>query len=632
MKHMILLCSFLGAAFFCSKAQPNDWRPSPEYFSVTHDSFPDATAIIISDKGEVFANRGSLNFNYTTMIQVLKESGKSQGEIELFYDKADETIEFDFGFTFNLEADGTVSASPITREQIFRTELEDNYVRITCNLPNVRKGSIIRYGYTRSSTSSYSFLWEFQKEVPVIKSEMRFVSDKELGYSFMYMGAMLDKFNFDGQAVYSMENIPAIREEPLIPDVDAFTPKVRIQLTEYVDRSVGRVVQVFPDWKEFGNDLIARDEYKLSRGKQKALELQVERICNRGDSPEEKARKIYNFVQNEVEWSNRVGIFPDLKPTEVLEQGVGDAADINTLLFWMLKLAGLEPDLAFVGTRGRSMVVEQYTLTSQFNCLMVHLELDGTHYALDATDPYRPFDLPARFQLNRRYLVLKKNGTSWQDIPLNQVSKRKTFGILTLQEDGSVSGDLTFTLSGYDTTTARRILEEEGEYFFWQWRFPESVSPSVVQSAQFFGIYGPDSVLKVKAEIYLDEFATVTDERIFLNPILFDRLEKNPFSEEERMYPVDYPFPRQESYRVSVVLPENVELEELPQTGQLILPNREMSYTFVSEDMGMAINLLSEYDLTETYYQPASSDALRQLYDEIIKREGQQIVMKKAIE
>lgn len=238
MKYITSLLFLLVGLSSDGISQNSDWAPTAEYFSVTYDQFPDAEAVRVLDKGFLSASRQGLSMTYMGIIHVLKESGKDQGEVRFVYDKTYGSIAIDEGSSFNLTDDGQVARSDLALRDVVRENLGDDMVAVKFTLPDVRVGSVLRIKYTRTLSSPFTYLWRFQGDLPVVTSQLTFVSDPEMGYSYIFMGGMSDKLQFDGRKEYKMVNLPAAVDEPFVPNEGNFQPRVRLQLTEYLDLSL----------------------------------------------------------------------------------------------------------------------------------------------------------------------------------------------------------------------------------------------------------------------------------------------------------------------------------------------------------------------------------------------------------
>jgi len=70
------------------------------------------------------------------------------------------------------------------------------------------------------------------------------------------------------------------------------------------------------------------------------------------------------------------------------------------------------------------------------------------------------------------------------------------------------------------------------------------------------------------------------DERVYLNPILKYKTDKNPFKLEQREYPVNFGYPIQVNYTIILELPINYIIEEQPEYWQITLPGNGGTYTY----------------------------------------------------
>ena len=127
-------------------------------------------------------------------IKILKESALDRASVALRYHDGDrmdrdERIEDLKGFTYNLE-NGKVVASALDKKSVKREKLSDVTYATKFNLPNVKKGSVIEYSYTRTTPLNLRDkpdTWSFQGSIPSQWSEYRIVIPHFLVYK-MTMG------------------------------------------------------------------------------------------------------------------------------------------------------------------------------------------------------------------------------------------------------------------------------------------------------------------------------------------------------------------------------------------------------------------------------------------------------------
>ncbi|MDP5169481.1 MAG: hypothetical protein NWR72_04500, partial [Bacteroidia bacterium] len=112
-------------------------------------------------------------------------------------------------------------------------------------------------------------------------------------------------------------------------------------------------------------------------------------------------------------------------------------------------------------------------------------------------------------------------------------------------------------------------------------------------------------------------------------PVIVDRITENPFKDSTRIYPIDYPFASSSSIRLSYILPEGFSVESGPGNSRVSLPDKEMSFTYIGQDQGPYYSVMNQFTLSHTYYSANAHIYLKTIYDEILSRHGQQLVLKR---
>lgn len=622
---LVLSCSVFQPSF----SRPRDWRPSPESFAATYDSFPGSEAIILSEKGFLSIVAGEMRLLYAIKIHILKEKGRDYGQVSLGYFGKKGEIDIKLAHSFNLNEAGEVEMSTLQEEDILREKMDDGYTNLRFNLPDVRVGSIINYVYEKTITNPYRFSWRFQNDVPTLQSTFGLDYGSSIAYSLAFLGPMASKLESLPNDEYRMKNIPARKEEPYVPNEGNYEPHIRIEFSH--NRAYGPFSKSLfqRGWKFFGNEFRALSFVVEPGKKSRAVGKKVRELCVELDDPELRAREIYRYIQSTILWDGDDNIIPSQSPYEVLTSQTGNTAEINNLLFHMLLMAEIEASPALVGTRDYSTMIPDFYIASQFNNLLVTCRVGDKEYALDATDPYRPFGLPAARQLNGIYLVMGEDSTAWKQIPIASPSIQGVRGLLKIETDGHLSGKVTFTHEGYSAVLARTILEEGEMKDYWNWRMDQGFDQNWISESKVIGVTDPDSQITVTTILDIPDFAMSAGEYLYLQPIFVDRLLTNPFKDSVRLYPIDFPYPFASETRISYLIPEEFTPEDRPGNTKIMLPGGGMNFVYVTEDLGFGLSVMNQVILKKTFYEVEEYGSIKQIYDEMLNRHGQQLVLKR---
>lgn len=631
LRFVLLVLILPGSVCQASFSRLRDWRPSPEAFAATYDSFPDSEAIILAEKGYISIVGGEMRLLYSVKIHILKEKGRDYGQISLGYFGKKGEIDIKVANSFNLNETEEIEMSALQEDDILREEMDDGYTNLRFNLPDVRVGSIINYVYEKTISNPYRFSWRFQNDIPTLQSTFGLDFSSTMAYSLAFLGPMASKLESLPNDEYRMKNIPARKEEPYVPNEGNYEPHIRIEFSNR--RAYGPFSQsVFQrGWKFFGKEFRALSFVAEPGKRSKAVKKKVRELCDELDDPELRAREIYRYVQSTILWDGEDNIIPSQTPYEVLTSKTGNTAEINTLLFHMLLMAGIKASPALVGTRDYSSMIPDFYIASQFNNLLVRCKLGEKEYALDATDPYRPFGLPAARQLNGIYLVMGQDSTTWKKIPIAFPSIQEVRGLLKIETDGHLSGKVTFTHKGYSAVLARTLLEEGEMKNYWSWRMDQGFDQNWISEFLVIGVTDPDSQITVTATLDIPDFAMSAGDYLYLQPIFVDRLFSNPFKDSVRLYPIDFPYPFASETRISYLIPEEFTPEDRPENTKIMLPGGGMSFVYVTEDLGIGLSVMNQLVLKKTFYEVKEYGSIKQIYDEMMDRHGQQIVLKRQI-
>jgi hypothetical protein len=112
---------------------------------------------------------------------------------------------------------------------------------------------------------------------------------------------------------------------------------------------------------------------------------------------------------------------------------------------------------------------------------------------------------------------------------------------------------------------------------------------------------------------------------------LFETIEKNRYTLEDRKYPVDYNYPISEVYSFNYTLPAGYKVESLPGSVTLKLPDNSISVSYKIQSSDNKIKIEYRRDVKKILFLPDEYIALKNLYDQLVKKHAEQIILKKSI-
>jgi hypothetical protein len=259
---------------------------------------------------------------------------------------------------------------------------------------------------------------------------------------------------------------------------------------------------------------------------------------------------------------------------------------------------------------------------------MVYVDLGDEQMVLDISDGFHPMGYPTINSLNGRGWVVDEENPRWIDI-LAPKSVERYLATVSLDEEGNLTGSISGSIEGYAAIRERKNLQEE-ENGSWQEDLRESYPEALIDSVQIENkdrIYEP---LLVNMKCNLPGAGQINGDFIYLSPVLLEAYDENPFKLERRDYPVDIPYPFSDSYVLNLEIPEGYAIEELPESVNMVLPNKGGKFQFLVNPISeKRIQIVTKVRIKQLIYSPEEYLAVKRFFDLIVEKEGEQIVLKK---
>lgn len=621
---------------------------------LTMTSFPadtNASALILYDFGETTVNNDlDLEFYTHTRVKILTQNGYDFGthSIVINSDKGIERIEGLEAVTYNYNANVGTDKYPLNRDDIFKEKVDDSRTRYRFTLPNLQPGSVIEYKYKIVSQSlGMTRDWIFQTSEPVRWSEYIVRAPKAIAFatvasgfeSWAVMASEEVPQHYSGRAAsylgknivycnqyrYAVKDAPAMRDEPYVTTIDDYCNKVQVQLAGYAFATGGKQ-EVLTSWQKLIEDLL---DYKYFydrldvTGRIRDISKDV---TSESATSLEKLKAIYDWVTKSIVWTKENRVYCSSDSDDVLKLKKGNSSDITFLLLSLLKSAGIEGDPVILSTRSNGKIIEAYPIISQFNYVLARVRIDGEYHFIDATDPYRPYDLLPLKVLNVRGLVIKEGPIEWVTVSSEKVIHEKSLTALTVNEDGSVNANIEVQYSDYKSLSIRQNIENKTDLDL----IKELLDVEALGfSVDSFTVSGKDDVskpIRLNVSLTSSTYAQTGGDMIYINPYILKTVKENPFKTKKRKFPVDYSYLSTKTTVCLIKLPENYELKENVNSKKTNI-GKSVIYSKTAGINGDQIQLLSKLDLNEQTIKQQFYEQLRAVYNQIINAESELLVL-----
>ena len=138
-----------------------------------------------------------------------------------------------------------------------------------------------------------------------------------------------------------------------------------------------------------------------------------------------------------------------------------------------------------------------------------------------------------------------------------------------------------------------------------------------------------DKTLNQLYEVQIEGFDDLNKNKLFLNPFFLGDWNKNPFTAQERLYPVDLGAPIENHLSVTLQYPADFEISNLPAPLAVSLPGNGGRYLFSVQNVGNKVILNSILTLNKPIYTSGEYPYLKELLNKVVQSYQTSLVFNK---
>ncbi|MDF0715674.1 transglutaminase [Muricauda sp. 334s03] len=639
-----------------------------EVAATEHATYPEANAAILHKEERVWYdykyNTGwSLIREVHYRIKIYNKEGFDWATLQVplyLGESENETIHAVKGYTFNLE-NGKVVSQKLKNDGVFMEDVNKYREKASITMPDVHEGSVLDIKYEINSPL-YWYIDEFklQYDIPVDYVKVRldipeyfifkqysrgfhpidFTQTKEnrtLKVSYRSSLDSAGKYSKNTQKNNTLEltenvyniaasNLPALLEEKYTNNIDNYRTAIQFELASTNFPNQG-FTHYSTTWEDVAKTIYNNDDFGGELNKDNYFDDDVDRLISGLSSDSEKTMAIFQHVKSKMNWDGYTGVGCSQGVRKAYKEGTGNVAEVNLMLIAMLKYAGLDANPVLVSTRSHG--IPMFPTRNGFNYVVAGLEIQNDLVLFDATDKNAmPDVLPTR-ALNWFGRLIRDDGSSSQ---VSLMPKSKSLDAvmmnIDLNEDGSIQGKYRQQYTANNAFAFRNSYTEGSEESYldnlekngdmeisgFDLQNAEELSKPIVQSYEF------------KKEAAYEIIAG----KLYLSPLFHLTTRVNPFKMEKREFPVDYGYPWEDKYIISIKIPEGYTVESIPEPMVVALPENMGQFKYnilVAQDMIRArIETALNSPVIPAYYYAD----LKEFYRHIIDKESEKVILTKS--
>jgi hypothetical protein len=667
---ILCLCQWVqpNALYAQDKPKSQFGKVSPTDFVLPSNPIIDsnAKAVILSDVGNIhFVGNQHNDLSYVlkkqTRIKIIDKKAFDLATVQVYRyihkDGADK-IDNISATCYNLE-NGRVVETKLDKHDIFETRYNEHHLVTKFTVPSVKEGSIIEYSYALTSEDIYSLPeWEFQSaDNPCLWSELEVEIPQVYSYAVIRQGIhayCIDKgergaasYNITQQADISsgssekssvltvatlkhhwaIRDIPGINIEYYLSTPDNFIDKLQFQLAGsnngYESQSITNT------WKKMTEELLGESDFGLPlENDNDWLDDLVNKITANTSGQLSQAKAIYYYISSQFTCTNHNYHYLLARLQDVIQKRGGTVGDMNLLLIAMLRREHISADPVILSTTEHGYTFSQYPVDERLNYVIVRAKIDGKIYFLDAAHRQLGFGQLADNCYNGYSRIISNKDSGYVYLSADSLKETKTtMVIMTNGEKGGLEGSYQSTFGPQESYDTREEISRTG-----QKKYFSSIQTAYGDDLEITNT-GVDSLDRLEDPLGIHYDFIIKQEAnspvFYFTPLLAEAYRRNPFQAADRKYPVEMPYAIDYSYLLNMEIPVGYKVEELPKSVKVALNVGDGSFEYLVSADATNIQLRTHVKLNRARFLPEDYASLRDFFAYIVKKESEQIVLKK---
>lgn len=637
-KHLVFFLVVLSFSANLNAQKVKMGEFTSEEIALTEVSFePDASAVVLWEEGESKFLSGLVETSYLFRKKILKESGKSEADVRIPYYVGDSRTEEVSGIKAQITnfENGEPSTLKLEKENFYDVDLGDGWKEFRISFPNAQVGSIIEYSY-RKSDKNLIFLdgWTFQNPIPTLGSQYQIILVPQLQYKMIGQGykylTNTEKVEANGVYRWTLRNLYSMKEEPFMKNYGDYKERVEFQLSRYQRAATTAGPEwedVIGTWEKLGDEIVEQYEEK-GYYRTNPIEKEMLNVDLSGTTQKEQAEKAYYFIRDNFTISNSAGFWPDQTLTQFLKTKSGSVVELNLALMGILKSVGITCDPVLIGSKGngRSELVS-FPFLNQFDGILLVATIDGKTQILDLEDPLAPFGYVEVQKHIKAGLLLEKEKSKLIPIEIKHSSNTIFFTEVSMNDSKDLvmkSTWRTYFYEGLDIAQKVQVLNKQNEPLEKLFTNPDEMK---IRSVEVVDELREKNYISTKFDLILE--GAGNEDLIMFNPLKFSNFSINPFTQEYRIFPVDFGYSFNETYNANVMIPEGYELDDYPVETRITIEGNAVSFFYNPQIIGNMLKITAKLEVKIPIIEADKYGDLKFFMESVATKLSEPVILKK---
>jgi hypothetical protein len=432
----------------------------------------------------------------------------------------------------------------------------------------------------------------FNDEYPVMKKEINVTIPN-------WLNIELKEFNFEGNKIvktktvnannstsynYVLENVPAFYKDDNAPGNSYIYPHILIIAKSFkIDDKETMLFNSTADLYKWYKSLV-----DLMKDDVSVFEAKVKELTASAKTDEEKIKNIYYWVQDNIRYIAFEDGIAGFKPDEsnnVFQKRYGDCKGMANLIKQMLKIAGFDARLTWIGTKH---IAYDYTTPSLAvdNHMICTVMLKGKKYFLDGTEKFNSFGEYAERIQNKEVMIEDGNQFIIEKIkPIDAAENKEKYNANLTIENEKLVGSCSKSYAGESRSQFLYIYnsfktnkkDETLDYYL-----SKGDKNVLVTNVKSSDLSNRDQLLKIDYNVVVENKVSSFDNELYVDLEYMNEFKNFEFKDRK----TDYEFEFKKNYEsiIKLKIPSGYKISKLPENLIVKENNFDATVTFQQKD------------------------------------------------
>ncbi len=448
------------------------------------------------------------------------------------------------------------------------------------NYPSLTKGAVTHLEYNTTHHNAYLLSPHyFSSGIPSVHNELKITFPKSVKLRYVVKGIDRDKVIFKEDTrrnettwTFTADNLTPSQRYPDAPE-NAWWATHVVFFIEQIKQPDGA-------WINFLSK--PADLYKLYTGyvknvnKETSTELKkiTDSLVTNKKTDKEKAMAIYGWVQQNIKYvafeDGMEGFIPR-EASLVCSRRFGDCKDMASILYSMLRHAGLKSHYTWIGTRALPYTYEETPTPIVDNHMICAVQIDGDYIFLDGTDITGVFGKPAEAIQGKQALVgIDENNFKIIAVPVLKSDENQLVDSTVIRFTATgISGHISMRMKGYYATNLYgnlNYVQEKDKEKFVRDRLNRGSNKFVISGFAINSKQATPNESAIDADFEIPGYGKSIGDEKYINLNLVKHYEHEEIDYPKRKMPIEFNFTSQRRHIMILEIPEGYKVDYLPES------------------------------------------------------------------